>query len=64
MFCKMIKLRIIWETEFDFDSEKDDLFEILKLVQKQTEEDPMAIIESDNEGDNFTVECIPITEEF
>lgn len=64
MFCKMIKLRIIWETEFDFDSEKDDLFEILKLVQKQTEEDPMAIIESDSEGDNFTVECIPITEEF
>ena len=63
MSCEMIKLRIVWETEFDFDSEKDDLFEILKLVQKQAKEDPMAFIENDNEVDNFTIECIPIIEE-
>ena len=59
MACEMIKLRITWETEFDFDSEKDDLFEILKLVQKQTKEDPMAALESNNEVDDFTIECIP-----
>ncbi len=61
---KMIKLRIIWEMEFDFDSKKDDLFEVLKLVQKQTEEDPILTMESNGVIEGLkAVECIPIIEE-